>query len=75
MRGLVLVMRGNAENHRVGKCRGRSSNGVSPPVFWKAQSRSSASVLHVRLAEDLCIWVMLVVGGGTEGVGPFNFSL
>lgn len=52
----------------------RALTNVSPPVFLrKAQSSSSASVLHVGLAEDLHIWVMLVVGDGTGGVGPLFF--
>lgn len=64
---MVLVMRGYAENYRIGECRGPGAlTRVSPLVFlWEAQSLSSASVLHVGLAEDLRIWVMLVVGGGT----------
>ena len=46
------------------ECGGLGSlTGVSAPVsLCEAHSSYSASVLHVGLAEDLHIWVMLVVG-------------
>lgn len=78
-RGLVLVMRGEGENCEVGEyvCWGlRSSNKIVsslPPL--ESPRPSSASVLHAGLAEDLCIWVTLVVGGDTGVVGPFSFFL
>lgn len=53
-------MRGDAESYKAGEC---------------AQSPSSTSVLHVGLAEDLCIWVISVVGGGAAGVGLFSLPL
>lgn len=43
---------------------------VSPPVcLYTAKCFFSASVLCIGLAEDLSIWVMLVVGGGMGGGG------
>lgn len=48
-----MVTRGDAENYKMGVWGAR--------VCSSEQSSSSASVLHVGLAEDLHIWVMLVV--------------
>lgn len=49
---------------------------VSPPVcLYTAKCFFSASVLCIGLAEDLSIWVMLVVGGGMGGGGHWFFSL
>lgn len=78
-RGLVLVTRGEGENYEAGERvrRGvRSSNkSVSSLLPLESPRPSSTSVLHAGLAEDLCIWVTLVVGGDSGGVGPFSFSL
>lgn len=64
-RGLALVMRVDAENYKAGKC-----------VEWGALTRVPPSPQSfLVLAEDLCIGVMLVVGGRSGGVEPFTFFL